>query len=52
MGSFNSNSIGNSRATGLSVLRLLCVTLVKQSSLINFIPERTTSAAKVSSIYV
>ena len=31
----NSNSIGNSRATGLSVLRLLCVTLVKQSRFIN-----------------
>ena len=27
----NSNSIGNSRATGLSVEELLCVTLVKQS---------------------
>ena len=27
----NSNSIGNSRATGLSVARLLCVTLVKHS---------------------
>ena len=27
----NSNSIGNSRATGLSVLTLLCATLVKQS---------------------
>ena len=30
----NSNSIGNSRATGLSVLRLLCATLVKQSKFI------------------
>ena len=27
----NSNSIGNSRATGLLAVRLLCVTLVKQS---------------------
>ena len=27
----NSNSIGNSRATGLSVARLLCATLVKHS---------------------
>ena len=27
----NSNSIGNSRATGLSVARLLCASLVKQS---------------------
>ena len=27
----NPNSIGNSRATGLSVEELLCVTLVKQS---------------------
>ena len=33
----NSNSIGNSKATGLSVLRLLCVTLVKQSLSIYFI---------------
>ena len=31
----NSNSIGNSRATGLSVVWLLCVTLVKQSWLID-----------------
>ena len=27
----NSNSIGNSRATGLSVARLLCATLVKHN---------------------
>ena len=27
----NSNLIGNSRATGLSVVRLLCATLIKQS---------------------
>ena len=31
----NSNSTGNSRATGLSVVWLLCVTLVKQSWLID-----------------
>ena len=30
----NSNSIRNSRATGLSVERLLCVTLIKQSQFI------------------
>ena len=30
----NSNSIGNSRATGLSVARLLCATLVKHSRFI------------------
>ena len=33
----NSNLIGNSRATGLSVERLLCVTLVKQSLFIYLI---------------
>ena len=33
----NSNSIGNSRATGLSVARLLCATLVKHSRFILFI---------------
>ena len=33
----NSNSIGNSRATGLSVARLLCATLVKHSRFIYFL---------------
>ena len=44
----NSNSIGNSRATGLSVARLLCATLVKQSSpfIKSYFPQLQASCRK------